>query len=427
MGVEGGEKIGGGAFNATRRISMMPKSHYKIFNCGKAKKQPMRPARFVNILPNSIVCSISLNSEGYTMADFLELDFLPIGNKSSGDAITIRYCINEIEYIHIVDGGYTSDGDSVCSHIEKYYGKNKSIDHLVVTHPDRDHAGGVKSIIEKFDVNILWMNRPWLYASEIIDRFSRFSNVENLEKRLRDIYPYINDAEKAALDKGIEIREVFQGSNIGDFTVLAPSKQRLLDLIVESDKSPQITRIQESEQGEAQDEGVLGKLRKLAKALWGQEDFSNDKTAAENEMSVVQHANICGSRVLLTGDAGRDSLEEAVNFAPLAGIALPGIDKFQIPHHGSRRNVSTTLLDAILGERIGTKPEHPGNGFTALISAAKEDPDHPRNAVIRAIWHRGGKAISTEGIAIRSPAGDAPPRDGWTPVTPISYPDEQEE
>ncbi|MCZ4289941.1 ComEC/Rec2 family competence protein [Hoeflea alexandrii] len=361
------------------------------------------------------------------MADFLELDFLPIGKKNSGDAITIRYSIDGIENIHIVDGGYTDDGKSVCSHVDKYYGKNKTINHLVVTHPDRDHAGGIKFIIDNCDVGVLWMNRPWIYASEIIDRFSRFSNVNNLEQRLRDIYPYVHAAEKAAQDKGIEIREAFQGSKIGDFTVLAPSKQRLLDLIVESDKSPQIAKIQESEEGAFLEEGILGKLRKLAKALWGQEDFSGEKTAAENEMSVVQYANICGSRVLLTGDAGREALEEAVNYAPIAGIAFPGIDKFQIPHHGSRRNVSTELLNAILGERLQSKPEHPGNAFTALVSAAKEDPDHPRNAVIRAIWHRGGQAVSTEGISVRSPAGDAPPREGWTPVTPIPYPDEQEE
>lgn len=360
------------------------------------------------------------------MADFLELDFLPIGTKKSGDAIAVRYHIDDIETIHVVDGGYTDDGMSVCSHIENYYGKNRKIDHLVVTHPDRDHAAGVKFIIENSEVGILWMNRPWLYASEIIDRFSRFSNVDNLEKRLREIYPYVDAAEKAALDKGIEIREAFQGSEIGKFTVLAPSKQRLLDLIVESEKSPQIAKIRKTEEGAFLDEGFLGKLLKLAKALWGQEDFSTDDTAAENEMSIVQYASVCGSRVLLTGDAGREALQEAVDYAPSVGIAFPGIDKFQIPHHGSRRNVSTDLLDAILGERLQSKPERPGNAFTALVSAAKEDPDHPRNAVIRAIWHRGGKAVSTEGISVRSPAGDAPPREGWTAVTPIPYPDEQE-
>ena len=41
------------------------------------------------------------------------------------------------------------------------------------------------------------------------------------------------------------------------------------------------------------------------KSLWGNEVFSEEETSAENEMSVVQYAKLCGKKILLTGDAGR--------------------------------------------------------------------------------------------------------------------------
>src|SRR3546814_4468000 len=73
-------------------------------------------------------------------------------------------------------------------------------------------------------------------------------------------------------------------------------------------------------------------------------------------MSVIQYACLEGSRILLTGDAGRDALNEAADFAPYIGLVLPGIERIQIPHHGSRRNVSTEVLDRWLGPRLGSNP-----------------------------------------------------------------------
>src|SRR5690554_7287377 len=83
------------------------------------------------------------------------------------------------------------------------------------------------------------MNRPWLHAADLIDRFSRFTSVENLERRLRELYPSIAALEDIAIKKGIEIREAFQGEPIGEFVILSPSRERYLDLIVDSDRTPE--------------------------------------------------------------------------------------------------------------------------------------------------------------------------------------------
>jgi hypothetical protein len=200
-----------------------------------------------------------------------------------------------------------------------------------------------------------------------------------------------------------------------------------LDLIVASDKTPEGANA-------AGGLGILSGLFaeaakaavRLAKVAWGAEIFSEEETSVENEMSVVQFASLCGQRIVLTADAGRGALTEASAYAPFAGLFLPGVDRFQVPHHGGRRNVSTELLDAWLGSRLSQKLPEGSEQFTAVISSAKEDTDHPRKSVVRAMIHRGAKVVTTETSDIRT-SHNAPDRDGWSaaPLTP--YPEDQEE
>lgn len=363
------------------------------------------------------------------MSDFFEIDFLDVESTKSGDAISLRYQVDDISYIHVVDGGFQDTGQKVADHIKSYYDDPAYIDHVVVSHPDGDHAGGLRTILETFAVGHLWMLRPWVYANDLIHRFSRFSSVESLKNRLKEIYPNIATLEKIAEERGIPICEPFQGKSIGAFIVLAPAKERYLDLVVQSERTPESVEEASKTMGDELKtlfEKAAAKVASLLKAAWGQEVFSLEETSAENEMSVIQYANLCGKQILLTADAGRTGLAEAADFAPHVGLALPGIDRFQVPHHGSRRNVSTEVLDRWLGARLSTKPEKGNETFTAFISSAKEDKDHPRKAVVRACIHRGANVVTTEGANIRT-SHNAPDRAGWVPATPVEYPEEQEE
>ena len=265
------------------------------------------------------------------------------------------------------------------------------------------------------------MLRPWLYADELIDKFSRFTSVDNLKKRLKELYPNITKLEELAEENSVPILAPFQGVQIGEFTVLAPYKDLYLDLVVESDKTPEATKNAQESLLKAAGR-VIRKAVAFIRSSWGEEIFPEDDTSPENNMSIVQYANLCGQKILLTGDAGRVALSEAIEYAPFADLTLPGIDRIQVPHHGSRHNVSSELLNSLLGPKLNSQSEN----FTAIISAAKEDDDHPRKAVIRAFIHRGGKVITTEGKTIRT-GHNAPIRERWTSVESVPYPEEQEE
>jgi len=362
------------------------------------------------------------------LSDFFEIDFLKVDTSKSGDAISVRYKTEEEITIHVVDGGFQETGNSISSYVKKHYDDPSFIERVIVTHPDGDHAGGLRIILEQFEVGELWMLRPWLYADELIERFSRFKSTDNLRSRLREIYPHIDALETIAIEKGIPIYEPFQGSSIGVFAVLAPSKSRYLDLVVESEKTPESTKKRTAAQAPSLGsfiESVAKKVVSFLSAPWGAEFFSDKETSAENEMSVVQYAYICGKRILLTGDAGRGAFNEAADFAINANLVLPGIDRFQVPHHGSRRNVSTEVLDRWLGSKLVDKPNKGEELFTAIISASEKDEDHPRKAVVRAMIHRGAKVITTQ-IANVCTSYDAPKREGWSAAAPLEYPLEQE-
>ena len=247
---------------------------------------------------------------------------------------------------------------------------------------------------------------------------------------LREAYPNIAALEDIAQERGIAIFEPFQGAQVGAFTVLAPSKPRYLQLIVESDKTPK-------QAAQSASMGLLEALQQAAataihyvKAAWGVEVFSPEPTSAENEMSVVQYANLCDERILLTGDVGRDGLTEAADYAPFVGLALPGIDRFDVPHHGSRRNFSSEVLDRWLGAKLSEPLADGEDGrFSALISANRKDEDHPRRAVLRGLRHRGANVVQTgesRGVYLRT-CKNIPPRAGEVRAKRLPYPEDQEE
>ncbi|WP_457662772.1 MBL fold metallo-hydrolase [Sinorhizobium medicae] len=361
------------------------------------------------------------------MSDFYEVDFLAVETKKSGDAIGIRYSVNGSTYIHVVDGGFQETGERLATHLRKHYDNPTYIDHVVATHPDGDHTVGLRTILEEFNVGCLWMLRPWTYASELLEHFTTFSTVGGLEKRLKEDYPNIAALEDIAIERGIPIYEPFQGNTIGAFRVLAPSRERYLRCVLELEKTP--ATASRSKTGIA--EGIASlfaataiKTINYVLAGWGIEAFSPEPSSRENEMSVVQYTELCGHKIMLTGDAGRDALYEAVDFAPMIGISLPGIDRFQIPHHGSRRNLNSDLCDKLLGPKLPSKATE--RKFSAYVSSAKEDPDHPRMVVIRACIHRGADVYRTEGQDF-SFGQNHKSRDGWVSLTPAPYPEEQEE
>ncbi len=318
-----------------------------------------------------------------------EIDFLPVG-EGSGDAIVVRYGHASTGYwLHVVDGGRTETGDTVIRHIDTFY-PGYHISHMVVTHADNDHACGLVRVMEKKVVEHLWMNRPWLYAAEILHHFHGNYTLQGLIDEIKSRHSYLVELEQLAMEQGTQIHDVFQGDKIGQFTVLAPCKQRYIDSIPDFGKTP------DRYSAEATADGKFGLLRALlegGKKLlenWDVETLAKStRTSASNESSVVQYASLEGKGVLLTADVGPIGLEEAAAYAAQLGLDRPRF--VQVPHHGSRHNVTPAVLDSWLGSK---KP--PGTVIgTAYCSVGSNKADYPRAQVTNAFIRRGFKVYAT--------------------------------
>jgi hypothetical protein len=99
-------------------------------------------------------------------------------------------------------------------------------------------------------------------------------------------------------------------------------------------------------------------------------------------------------------------------------------NKFQAPHHGGRRNLSSELLDFWVGPKLAQGLPEGQTKFTAMISSAKEDTAHPRKAVLRALRHRGAFVITTEDNHCTVHRNSTR---SYTSAKNVSYRDEQEE
>ncbi|TCQ79549.1 hypothetical protein EDF68_104131 [Ochrobactrum sp. BH3] len=351
-----------------------------------------------------------------------EIDFLPVGN-SNGDAICVRYGSADTGYkIHVIDGGYVDTGKTIIDHIAKYYGDPGFIDNVVLSHADNDHVTGLLSVVEHFDVGALWMNRPWLYASEILDSFHGNYTVEGLKETIREAYPLLAELEDIAIAKGIPILEVFAGKQIGPFTVLAPSRERYLGLIPEFSRTP-------ASYAKPIKGGILGAIVEAAKALvaffetWDDEKLAENPPActAANESSVVQLARFGEKTALFTADVGPVGLNEAADVAAHFGL-LSHPTFVQVPHHGSRRNVTPSVLNRWLGEPLPAGSER----GTAFCSVGSGKPEYPRRRVQNAFLRRGYGVVSNRENWICH-FDEIPNRQGMVAVHPAPFESHYEE
>ncbi|MBM7488097.1 beta-lactamase superfamily II metal-dependent hydrolase [Bradyrhizobium sp. USDA 3686] len=343
-----------------------------------------------------------------------EIDFLRAGD-GNADAICFRYGDDQRGYwLHVVDGGFKDTADLMIAHIGEHYGKNYKISNMVLSHADNDHATGLIGVLNHFDVNgAIYMNRPWHFARQILPAYPGYTE-GRLVREIKDKHEYLVQIEEIAAKKNIEVRDVFQGTNIGPFTVLAPFRDRYIRTIPDFGKTPEPKhRLQTAAKtifGEA-----VEAVAKWISEDWDIETLSDDPdppTSASNESSVVQLGQVEGKTLLLTGDVGPIGLNEAADYAQALGLLAPP-NFVQVPHHGSRKNVTPEVLNRWLGG-IAQKGTKRG---TAYCSVGKLKTDYPRGQVQNAFERRGYPVHATrDGTKTHFHGRELRP--GWLVSTP---------
>jgi hypothetical protein len=316
-----------------------------------------------------------------------EIDFLRAGD-SNGDAIVARWGDTKDSdfYINIIDGGITDTGDQVIEHVERHYAKRANIANVVLSHADNDHACGLIKVVEHehFNIHTLWMNRPWDYVDEVLDKFHGGYTRDGLIKKMREMHPYLVEMEQIAARRGILVRAPLQGADIGPFKVLAPSRQRYVNLIPDLDKTPPAYATEGATLGAILGGALRTVIEKVKERLDLETlDENPPATSASNETSVVQMATFGDRRILLTADVGPQGLDEAAAYAETLSLIIQP-DLVQNPHHGSRRNVTPAVLNRWLG------PYPAASRGDAIASVGKDEDIYPRKKVANAPATRWG-------------------------------------
>jgi beta-lactamase superfamily II metal-dependent hydrolase len=349
-----------------------------------------------------------------------EIDFMSVGTgEKNGDAIAIRFGTPGNYKVLVYDGGTQESGASLVAHIRKSY-QTERVDYVVNSHPDRDHASGLSVVLEELEVGELWMHQPWKYSAEIRDYFhDRRITDQSLADRLQAKMAAAYKLEQLAEEKGVKVCEPFEGAIIGGyFQVLSPGEDWYVHTLVpEFEKSPALKKaaLEAYDSLSSLFKSALEKAREWVEENWHLETLSeNVCTSSENESSVVLFASIAGKGILLTGDAGVRALDRAAEFAESRGIDLPNSITFaQIPHHGSRHNVSPSVLNRLLGAPRAQTDKTRGSAYA---SVAPNCSTHPRPTVSNAFIRRGFKVRKTSGETIRH-YYQMPAREGWSTAT----------
>jgi len=357
-----------------------------------------------------------------------DVDFLPVGEgERGGDAIALRigdlFGNRDEQFVVVIDGGFKDTGEELVEHIKNYY-KTDRVDLVISTHPDADHAGGLEVLLDKLKVGCLWMHQPWNHTDDIAEMFKdgRVSDA-SVSESLRRSLDSARSLETLAKRKGVPIVEPFR--DISDASrrafVAGPSINFYESLLPGFRGTPE----PKEELGFLERGFRAGAevIRKIAES-WDFEtlDDSGETTAENNSSAILLIKAADDNWLLFTGDAGIPALSDTTDWLETIGFDLSKIKFIQVPHHGSQRNVGPSILDRLVGSKLG----HNEKKMTAFVSSPKDgNPKHPSKKVINAFRRRGAPVHATQGSS-KCHFANSPDR-GWQTSTPLPFYDEVEE
>ncbi len=247
-----------------------------------------------------------------------------------GDAILVVHRSTQI----IIDGGPNNKIIDCLSDYVPFY--DRKIEAVMISHPQKDHYGGIIDVIERYDVKTL--------IATGLDSVSQDWQVLKNEVGSRGVR-VINPSSGQELRIGLI-----------QLDILYPSAEYVLS---------ESTLVDESK--DFGTGGILGA-------------FTSNKDP--NEFSIVAILSFYDFDALFTGDinpAISDAIADSLN-----GNLKKTIEYIKVPHHGSRNGLSAKLLDKT-------------NSQVAVISVGKNNSyGHPHEEILKMLSDRGIKILRTD-------------------------------
>jgi beta-lactamase superfamily II metal-dependent hydrolase len=305
----------------------------------------------------------------------LKIEMMPA---SYGDCILLQYGTARTRHRVLIDGGLEGNWRRLRDRLAAF-GQPCMLDLLVITHIDADHIGGIVKMLEQapetIDPQDVWFNgREQL--EEFDDRFGEAQG-ERLSQRIAQLrwphnQPFGGKAVVVRENQELPVVSLPGGATI---TLLSPGPRELSRLlahwpetlaragILDGEAHLGASEEAESEGGITADDRLGDRVRELADSEFDEDD------ARANGSSIAFLFEWNEKRVLFGADAFPSVLRH--NLAKL-GQERVELDAFKVPHHGSRKNLDTDLLDVIECPRYlistnGARFGHPSDEAIARI------------------------------------------------------------
>jgi beta-lactamase superfamily II metal-dependent hydrolase len=299
------------------------------------------------------------------------IDFVYVGD---GDAIVIwARKANEADWIFFVDGGNAGNGQKVIDHYEEWikpYLQQKSAIGFINSHPHEDHIDGLLEIVKKLGnrVSFAIYNDPVeCITTQHRERIHK-AYLDDVDPDITHLYKTFEQVEKLnTFCEKYNVRRYNAYSEDvnfwdGSFRLLSPAKDFYVNMVqyftdvdflktVDFSKKP-VVGINETEE-ETKPCAVV--------------DEAEDASPENLTSTVIQLIDSQNRKYILTADAGIDSFD----YMESEGFNSTNISLVQLPHHGSRRNISKKWIAEF----------NPSKFFVSAEGNVK----HPRKAVINCI------------------------------------------
>ena len=314
----------------------------------------------------------------------ISIDMLSLGNADS--IIVWLKDENNNHFVMLIDGGNKSDGEKVIAHLDKYILPNvpqSAPDLVICTHHDKDHIGGLITVVEHYGNRIgkVWINTPAEHISsnayqtlkESFRRQSAYKQYQVILESLTNVDNFISLVDHIGIPRDHALYG--QGLFNGVIRVLGPSDDFYKTLLPGMEN---MDRYVSSEANYAYN-SIFG-TAVINESLESNSPCpivdEENSTSATNNSSVILEISASGKRYLFTGDAGVQAFEDVET-----RISLEGIHWLDVPHHGSRRNLSSRLIETM-------SPDF-------CYISAKGGTKHPRRALVNCLKRHGSKVYGT--------------------------------
>lgn len=337
------------------------------------------------------------------------IDFIDVGD---GDAIIVwARDANVKDIVFFIDGGDTGCGQKVVDHYRQYIEPHLLQKHLigfVNSHPHADHINGLLEILDLLGDKIqfaIYNDPVECITTEHREKIKK-AYLAKEDEDITHLYEEFQDIEKLNLfckKYNVSRYKALAGMNIywgNAFKILSPSEDFYVNLVqhfsdIEFLKSVEFKKLKLSANTSISEE--LAPCEVV--------DEVNDTSPENLTSTVIQLTDGAGNKYILTGDAGVD----AFDYMESEGFTTANIRLVQLPHHGSRRNISSQWIAKF-------NPNF-------YVASAAGNNKHPRRALINCVKRNLGncRVYSTHNSGTLTYCTDSSvfPIRGWISATPL--------